>query len=282
MKSLGWVGRLAAVMVATTFLFTCGCGSGQQADEGATSLKLAYVMAPQGAYHEAAQRFSSDVNERTNGKVRIDIKHSAQLGTDRKLTEGLVLGSVDMALSGFASVSGYIPEYEPLEAPFVYRDYEHMRDVLAGEIGKEAEETLWKRKGIRILSWWPRGPRNLTANKPVRTQEDLAGLKIRVPELPHYIATWEMLGANPTPITYSEMFMALKQGVVEAQEHPLEVIFTAGLYDVQTHVMRTDHLLSAYMLMIGKPALGKLTEEQKKIIRQEAGEAAEFEEKRML
>lgn len=259
----------------------CGC-SGDAADGGPVRLKLGYVMAPQGAAHEAAEQFAALVAEKTAGAVEVEVKHSAQLGTDRQLTEGLLLGTVDLVLSGFASVSGFIPQYEPLEAPFAFRDYGHMEKVLEGDIGQEAADALREQNGIEILAWWPRGPRYLTANRPVRTPADLKGLKLRVPELPHYIAAWKILGANTTPITYSEMFMALKQGVAEGQENPLEVIYTAGLYDVQDYVMETKHLIGSYLLMMGAPAVRKLDDAQRAAIREAAAEAGDFERRRML
>ncbi len=267
------------LLLALAFGGLGGCGGGA---EGPARLKLGYVMAPQGAAHEAAERFAALVAEKTGGAVTVELKHSAQLGTDRQLTEGLLLGAVDLVLSGFASVSGFIPEYEPLEAPFAFRDYGHMEKVLEGDIGKEAAAALRQRNGIEILGWWPRGPRYLTANRPVRVPADLEGLKLRVPELPHYIEAWKILGANTTPITYSEMFMALKQGVVEGQENPLEVIYTTGLYDVQDYVMDTQHLIGSYLLMMGAPAMRKLDETQQAALREAAAEAGVFEKQRML
>ncbi len=273
-------GLMACLAVVACVMLVGGCGQGGT-DGGPVVLKLGYVMAPQGAAHEGAVRFAELVAQKTEGRVKVELKHSAQLGTDRQLTEGLLLGTVDVVLSGFASISGFIPEYEPLESPFAFRDYGHMERVLAGEVGQEAEATLRERKGIEILAWWPRGPRYVTANKAIRKPEDLKGLKLRVPELPHYIEAWKVLGANTTPITYNEMFLALKQGVVDGQENPLENIYTAGLYDVQSHVVETRHLIGCYQLMVGKPTLGKLSETDRKILKEAAVEAGVTAKRRM-
>lgn len=252
-----------------------GC-SGQD-HNGPITLKMAYVMGPVGAAHEAAQEFARLVEEKTEGTVTVKLYPSAQLGKDRELAEGLAFGNSDFVLGGLASVAAYIPQYEALEAPFTFRDYEHMDHVLHGEIGKEVAEKLRELKGILILEWWPRGPRYLTSNKPIHSPEDVKGMRLRVPELPTYIEAWRILGANTTPITYSEMFMALKQGLVEGQENPLEVIQSASLYEVQDYVIETRHMLSAYMLMTHERVMERLDPAQQQAIREAAHEAAKFE-----
>jgi len=238
---------------------------------------MGYVMAPVGAAHQAAERFAELVKAKTGGKIVVKLYPSAALGKDRELTEGLALGSVDLCLSGFASISSYIPQYEVLEAPYLFRDFDHLDKVVNGEVGREAAEALAEAKRIHILAWWPRGPRYLTANKPIRTPADLRGMKLRVPELRTYMEVWRILGANPTPITYSEMFMALKQGVVDGQEHPLEDIYTASLYEVQKYVMETQHLLATFMLMCSNNLLNRLSPEERKALQAAAVEAGKYD-----
>ena len=255
----------------------------QPATSGPRELKLAYVMAPGGPAHEAAERFAALVAEKTEGQVRIKLFPSAQLGNDRELAEGLMIGSVDMVLGGTAPIGWYLPEYGAVEAPFAFRDYGHMDRVLGGEIGREISEKFEAEKGIRIISWWHRGPRYLTTtDRKVTSPEDLKGLKLRVPELPTYIEAWRILGTNPTPITYSEIFMALKQGVVEGQENPLEVICTSGLGEVQKYVMRTEHLLGFYILMVNAKMFDGMPEEHGRAILEAAAESAALEHELML
>ncbi len=255
----------------------------QPAASGPRELKLAYVMAPGGPAHEAAERFAELAAEKTNGQVRIKLFPSAQLGNDRELAEGLMIGSVDMVLSGSAPIGWYLPEYGAVEVPFAFRDYAHMDRVLNGEIGREISQKFEAEKGIRIISWWHRGPRYLTTtDRKVTSPEDLKGLKLRVPELPTYIEAWRILGANPTPITYSEIFMALKQGVVAGQENPLEVIYTSSLYEVQKYVMKTEHLLGFYVLMVNAKVFDSLPAEHGRAILEAAAESAVLEHELML
>jgi len=246
-------------------------------------LKLAYVMSPGGPAHEAAQYFAELVRRASGGKLTVKLFPSAQLGNDRELAEALMIGSVDLVLGGTAPIGWYLPEYAAIEAPFAFRDYGHMDRVLNGPIGQEIADAFERRKGIRILAWWHRGPRYLTTtNRKVRHPRDLIGLKLRVPELPTYIEAWRILGASPTPITYSEIFMALKQGIVEGQENPLEVIYTSSFYEVQKYVMRTEHLLGCYMMMIGRPTLGHLGRDKVALLRKAAQEAGRYEHELMV
>ncbi len=269
--------RVTVAVLLISIVF-CSVGCSRKADRPKTrEFKLAYVMAPHGAAHEAAHKFAELINEKTNGEITIKLYPSAQLGNDRELAEGLTFGSVHFVLSGLASISWYIPQYEALEAPFTFRSYEHLEHVVNGEIGAEVTDALIEAKGIRIIGWWPRGPRYLTTNKEIRTLADLKGMKLRVPELPTYIEAWRILGTNPTPITYSEMFMALKQKVVEGQENPLEVIYTTSLYEVQKYVIETRHLLGTYIVMTSDKLLNGLSAEHQQAISEAAAEAGRYE-----
>jgi len=245
-------------------------------------LKLGYVMAPVGAAHEAAIKFAELLSLKTDGVLTVKLFPGAALGNDRELAEGLTLGSVDLVLSGLASISWYVPQYEVLEAPFVFRDYEHLDRVVHGAIGKEVEAALLEAKGIRILDWWFRGPRYLTTNREITSVSDLKGMKLRVPELPTYIESWKILGTNPTPITYSEMFMALKQQTVEGQENPLEVIYTNSLFEVQKYVTETRHLLGTFLMMTGEDLYLRLNDDERRALNEAALEAGQYEYERML
>jgi TRAP-type transport system periplasmic protein len=183
-----------------------------------------------------------------------------------------------MAITGGAIIGWYAPKYAVLEAPFLFRDYEHLDKVLCGQIGKEIETAINKKHNIHFLASFHRGPRYLTTtNKRIYSPEDLSGLKLRVPELPIYIRSWATFSANPTPIAYSDMFMALKQGVVEGQENPLEVIYTSHLYEVQKYIMETTHLLGFYMVSVGDNFFEKYSKEEQRILTEAIKDAAEYQ-----
>jgi tripartite ATP-independent transporter DctP family solute receptor len=277
------VPHTSPTLLAFSVVFLLFPGCRPSGDEGPTQLKLAYVMAPGGSAHEAAEYFARLVEEKTGGEIKVTLFPSAQLGNDRELAEGLTLGAVDLVLGGTAPIGWYLPQFGAIEAPFAFRDYEHLDRVLGGEIGQEIVDAFSNTKGIKILDWWHRGPRYLTTtDRKVTQPSDLDGLKLRVPELPTYIEAWRILGTNPTPITYSEIFMALKQGIVEGQENPLEVIYTSSFYEVQKYAMKTEHLLGVYMLMINERLFDGLPPAHQAAIQEAAMEAGQREHELMI
>lgn len=241
-------------------------------------LKIAYVMAPGGASHEAALKIGELVEEYSGGQIKTRLYPNGILGNDRVLVEGLKLGSQDMVIMGTSVIGWYLPEYELIEAPFLFRDYNHLDKVLYGEIGKEIEQRLFEKCNIRFIAYLHRGSRYLTTtNTIIRKPEDLEGLKLRVPELPVYIKSWEIFGANPTPIAYSDMFMALKQAVADGQENPLEVIYTSHLYETQSYIMNTRHLIGFYAVAVSDRFYKKFSRKNCKIIEKAVLEAANYQ-----
>jgi tripartite ATP-independent transporter DctP family solute receptor len=260
-------------ILSLIFLFQ----SCQKKAENTQEFRLAYVMSPGGLVHDGAKKFADLVYQKTNGKIRVKLYPGGQLGNERVLTEGLSLGSMDAVLTGASIIGWYAPGYAVVEAPFVFRDYGHLDKVMAGEIGQEIQSVMQSRRGISMLSYWYRGPRYLTTtDKKVMTPADLAGMKLRVPELPTYIKSWKVFGANTTPIPYSDMFMALKLGVVEGQENPLEVIYTSNLQEVQKYVMETQHLVSFYIFSVGERFFENFSNENQEHIKAALNEATEY------
>ncbi len=269
--------------LVTLLLVTSGCPQSQSSGDGSRELKLAYVMAPGGPAHEAAEYFAQLVGEKTGGKITVKLYPSAQLGNDSELADLLSAGSVDLVLGGTAPIGWSLPQYGAIEAPFAFRDYEHLDRVLQGDIGQEIADAMSEKRGIKILDWWHRGPRYLTTtNRKVTKPADLKGLKLRVPQLQTYMEAWDILGADTTPITYSEIFMSLKQGIVEGQENPLEVIYTSSFHEVQKYVMKTRHLLGVYMLMVNQATFDALPQDQQNAILETAVEAGRREHELML
>jgi tripartite ATP-independent transporter DctP family solute receptor len=263
-----------------------GCSSqkpaGEQKPVKAKELKLGYINAPVGPMHEAALKFAEIVKQKTNGQYTVKVYPNSQLGNERELADAVSLGTVDMTLSGPTPITWYIPQYSVVESPFLYRDLDHYMKMYKSDVGQELKDQLLKTKGLRVLDFWFRGPRYLTANKEIKNLDDLKGLKIRVPESEIPLETWRILGANPTPIAFNELYMGLKQGVVVAQENPLEMIFASSLYDVQKFVMNTKHAHSAYFLMINDKLFTSMPADVQKTLQEAAVEAGLYEKELML
>lgn len=248
-----------------------------QAADNPVEIKLAYTVTKDGTDGLALQHFSEMIKEKTNGKYIIKHFPNGQLGNEREITESMKIGSVDMAFTGFAPVSWYAPEYECLDAPFVLENYEHMDRVYKGELIQEVNGALLKKQDIKVLDYWYRGPRNITSNKPINSVSDMAGFKIRVPETPLFVEAFKLLGANPTPIAFKELFLALKQGIVDGQENPLELIYTNSFYEAQKYVVRTEHIFGTHILMMSNRLFKSLPEDLKKIFQESAMESGEYQ-----
>ena len=250
-------------------------GCGKQPDE--KIIRMGYVSGPTVLLHSAAQEFADRVAERSGGKLRVRLYPSGQLGDDRETVEGLRLRSIDMTVMGCAFIGWYAPEYGMVEAPFVWRDYQHIDRVWHGEIGEELRQTLRERAGLEMRHLWYRGPRYLTTtSKKIHSPEDLRGLKLRVPELEVFIKSWQTFGANTTPLPFTDMFMALKLGVVEGQENPLATILGNNLHEVQRYIMETRHLIGFYVFCTGPHFDERFTEQERKIILEAAQYATDW------
>lgn len=252
--------------VATlTLCFSCGCG---RRGNSPKVIRLAYTAGPSELLHRASVRFAEQVRAESGGHLQVRLYPGGQLGNERELMEGLRLGSADMIVTGLAVFGWYAPEYGVFEVPFLWRDYAHLERVWNGPVGNELRSVMCERARVRLQQPWYRGPRYLTTtSRRVLSPEDLKGMKLRVPELEVYIKAWQTFGANVTPIPFTDMFMALKLGVVDGQENPLATVFASNLHEVQKYAMETRHLISFYT-----PAFGPFLER-----RLDAGEIALLE-----
>ena len=275
--------RRARIGQTTTFvlvgvLATALAGCRQEQDE--KIIRMAYVSGPTVLLHKAAEQFADRVAERSEGRLRVKLYPGGQLGDDRETVEGLRLRSIDMTVMGCALIGWYAPEYGLTEAPFVWRDYDHIDRVWRGEIGEDLRDTMRDRAGVEMLHLWYRGPRYLTTtSKEIHTPEDLRGLKLRVPELEVYIKSWQTFGANTTPLPFTDMFMALKLGVVDGQENPLATIYGNNLHEVQKYIMETKHLIGFYVFCTGPYLDERFTPEEKRIILDAARDATDWHNK---
>lgn len=237
------------LIVPVLLLLAASCG---RPSAGPKLFRIAYAQGPTELLHQAALRMARQIEDDSGGAIKVRLYPGGQLGNEREIIEGLKLGCADMIVTGGAVIGWYAPEFGAFEAPFVWRDYAHVECAWAGDAGAALRQTMERRAGIRLLSLWFRGPRYLTTtSRKVLSPADLKGLKLRVPELEVFIKSWQAFGANVTPIPFTDMFMALKLGVVDGQENPLATVYANHLHEVQKYIMETRHLVSFYM-----PALG--------------------------
>jgi len=215
------------------------------------TMKVGIGHPPGQSFVVATEKFKEMVDKRSNGRLKVDIFHSSQLGGEREMQEMVALGTLEMSVSGITVV--YEPLFALLEAPFLYRDRDHIKKVMESPVVAELSQTLLN-KGIRMVGFYENGFRNITNSKrAINSPADVKGLKIRTPENLAQIETFKALGAVATPMAYSELYSALAQGVVDGQENPLQNIWTGKMYEVQKHLAITGHIYnSAYILASNK------------------------------
>ena len=237
------------------------------AAEGKTyNFKCGHTGAPDHHYQYILTKFAEDVKEKSGGRITIDVFPSDQLGNQMEATEGVMLGTHDMILTSDMVLSNWIPEFGILNLPFIFQDNDHLRAVLDGEIGEKLSAMV-EPKGAINLGYFDNGFRHITTkDKEINTPEDVKGLKIRVPEGKVYVDTFEALGAQPTVISFGELYSALQLGTVDGQENPPAHIVTQKFYEVQKYVARTGHIHSCSPLLINKAKFDELPEDLQQIM----------------
>ncbi len=224
-----------------------------------TTMRIS-VSIPQNSHQGVAiDTFAKEVEKRTGGRYKIQPFYSGALGAEREATEAVQLGTQELTFTSTGPVPNFVPEVKILDVPFLFRDYGHARAVLDGPIGQELLQKFDAR-GIKALAWGENGFRHMTNSKrAVNGPDDLKGLKMRTMENPVHVQAYKGFGIIPTPMAFSEVFMALQQGTVDGQENPLSVITSAKFDQVQKHLTLTGHVYSPCVFLMNKESFDKLS-----------------------
>ena len=238
------------------------------------------VLYPDGAT-AAMEKFAEMVKERSNGAITVNLYTGGAMGGERDLLEALTIGSVDLVCGGSMGPSLYAKEYEIINMPYVFRDQEHLRKFYSLPIGQKMWEVIQQRGKFLTIAIQNRGPRMLYSRKKIiRKPEDLQGFKLRLPEIPIWVDTWQALGATTVPIAWPEVFMALQTGIADGVEADIEPFIAQKLYEVTHYCMLTGHIRSCFPWHASEKFWNKLDENQKKIILEAAKEATAWGDKR--
>lgn len=235
-------------------------------------LKLGHIADPSHPYAQGAEKFSELVKQKTGGKVDIQVFASSQLGDQKTLIEGLIYGTIDMALVGTAALTQFQPQMGIFDLPFLFDDRDHAYrslDSVGMDIGKALEP-----KGIKLLGYMENGIRHLTNNvREVKTPDDMKGLKIRVQTSKIFIEMMKALGASPTPMNLGELYSAMQSGTVDGQENPSAHIYTQRYYEVQKYASLTAHAYAPEPVLISMAKWKSLPAAVQKAILDSAAEA---------
>lgn len=237
---------LAMILALSMALTLAACGeSSPEADTGgdetATTdpivVSVAHTSADTASHHQAALEFERLFEEATDGRYDVQVYCNAVMGTDLEMVESVQHNNLSMAGTGFPYIGNFVPEVGVLDVPFRYKDNEVAYQIFADQDLIDGMNKYMIPSGMRLVGCEFSGFRTLTANKEIHVPEDLAGLKVRVQENTGHIETWSTLGANPTPLAYNELYTALQQRTVDAQENPVELIYTQKFYEQQEYII---------------------------------------------
>ncbi|TDR57202.1 C4-dicarboxylate-binding protein DctP [Halomonas ventosae] len=250
---------LAAAIAAVSF----GISQAQAADFNFT---FAHVLIEETPNGQAALRFKEEVEEKSNGRISIEVLPAAQVGGDVEIIEQIQMGLVDIGIPPTATLGNFEPRMQILDLPFLLPDYDTMVEVLDGDVGREILDTL-SDDNMYGVNFWGAGFRHITNNvRPIETPEDLAEVRMRTMQAPIIISTYENLGANATAMAFTEVYNGLQQGVVEGQENPLANIYTMRFYEVQDYLSLTNHAYHAYAAVMNQNAWDSLPEDLQQVM----------------
>jgi len=273
---------LCVVMILSMILTACGKTESQSTEKEQANgsdnadekivIKVAHVLAESHFTHITLRdSFKKHVEDKTNGRISVEIYPNAQLGSDRQTIEAVQLGTLEMCCPAAAVLTGFNPKFQVLDLPFLFKDKAAAYKALDGELGQTLSKELLNSAGIRSFCYGENGFRNITNNKgPITKPEDLQGVKIRTMESPVHMASFKAIGANPTPIAFGELYTALQQKTVDAQENPIPIIFTSKFYEVQKYLTLSGHFYASCPLLINEKFFKSLSEGDQKVLEEAA------------
>ena len=265
------------ILVNLGLALALGLSPGCTSESKVVAIKLGHGLDPSHSVHLAMVYMAEQVAEKSQGRMRIDIYPSQQLGTEREAIELLQIGSLGMTKVSTSVIEQFAPAYKALGLPYIFRDEQHRYNVLEGEIGERLMAGSAKYR-IRGLTFFDAGSRSFyTKDKPIRRPEDLAGQKIRVQESATAMQMVSALGGSPTPIAWGELYTALQQGVVDGAENNPPSFYLSGQYEVCKYYSLDEHTSVPDILLISTVVWDNLSPGNRAILAEAAQEAATYQ-----
>jgi TRAP-type transport system periplasmic protein len=235
---------------------------------GATTLRWGSVLPATHPGSIMMERVAKQVKDDTGGALDIQTFPAGQLGSSRDLIEATSSGAIQMVDEGAAQFGQFVPQFSILEAPYIYRDAQHMRRVLTSPIIDEMNVLLVAKRQMRVIGATYYGKRHVTSgSKAIRTVDDMKGFKLRIPEVDTFRAMAEAWGAKPTPLNFAELYLALNQGAVDGQENPLPTIQSGKFFEVQKYLVLTGHIITPRLVAIHEPTWQALSARERQSLK---------------
>ncbi|WP_157961897.1 TRAP transporter substrate-binding protein [Acuticoccus kandeliae] len=255
-------------------LLALGLATGTAA---AAELRFAHTNSPQSYGHMAAEKFAEIVAEKSGGDLTIALYPAGQLGGGGDLIKGNRLGTIDITMNGNPWYTGFNPVQNVLDLPFIFDDHEHVYRALDGEVGEKIGATL-EEHGLKLLAFWEIGFRNvINSVRPINEPADLAGLKIRTTGNKAHIQAFQLLGANPQPMAFGEVYLALQTKVIDGTEHPVNEVYEMKFQEVTNNLSLTQHAYTAMVVTMNLGRWKSLSEEEQAIVMDAAKEATAYQ-----
>jgi tripartite ATP-independent transporter DctP family solute receptor len=240
----------------------------------AQQLKWAHVYETSEPYHKWSVWAAEEIKRRSNGKYDIQVFPASSLGKESDINQGLQIGTVDIIISGASFAARSFPRIGVGYYPYTFRDADHLLKYAKSDVFKELADGYKAKTGVQMTAVTYYGARHSTSNKLFKTCDEMKGLKMRVPDVPAYMALPRACGANPTPIAFAEVYLALQNGTVDAQENPLPTIEAKKFYEVQKNIILTGHILDSLVTQVAPHLWNKLSDADKKLFTDVMQEAA--------
>jgi len=218
----------------------------------AFTLKLAYAASDKTSGGAIATQFAKRVESESAGRIKVEIYPNAMLGGDRELLESCQAGDISIVMQATAPQVSFIPQLAVFDMPVALIDIDTATKILGSGLFRDTIAKYYEKAGLKLILLGPSAFREMSSNKAVRSMDDFKGIKIRTMENKYHMAYWKNLGANPTPLAFSELYISLQQNLVQAQENPVEVLTASKLGEVQKYVILTHHILFIQTYVMNK------------------------------
>ena len=244
------------------------------------NLKMGMTAGTSQNEYKAAEVFAKELKKRSNGEIELKLYPNAQLGKDDlAMMQQLEGGALDFTFAETGRFSTFFPEAEVYTLPYMIKDFNHMKKAVNTKFGKDLFKKVHDKKGMTVLAQAYNGTRQTTSNKAIKSLSDMKGMKLRVPSAAANLAFAKYTGASPTPMAFSEVYLALQTNAVDGQENPLSTIKAQKFYEVQKYLAMTNHILNDQLYLVSNITMEELPENLQKVVKESAEVAAEYHTK---
>jgi tripartite ATP-independent transporter DctP family solute receptor len=240
------------------------------------TLKMGSVANENNLQYEAAKLFADTVNEKSGGRITVELLFSGQLGAEADMIDSMRIGGLDMMLGFPTNWTNVVPEMGVYDLPFMFEDIDQVRSLQEGEFGNTLADMVEAKTGIKVLGWWRQGFRHIYSKRAFSNTEEIKGLKIRVPGSPTFVDVFNALEAEPVSIPWGEVYTALQTNLVEACEADLSGAVASSFFEVADYVIKTGHIYNGAFIAISGDVYNGLDDEAKGILDEANGIATDW------